>query len=74
LNLQDPKKRIFIALEVGIKSSSADLPTLPPRALNGNPIIHSTYYTPSRHRSKLGLRNINRISIGSGVRHPLRTD
>src|SRR3989344_5881821 len=39
-----------------------------------NPIMRRAYYTSSSHRFARKLRNINRISIGCGFRHSLRTD
>jgi len=42
--------------------------------MSTNPIRCVPYCTPSLHRSIRKSRNINRVSIGCGVRHPLRTD
>jgi hypothetical protein len=41
---------------------------------NANPIMHSSLCPPSLHRICRKLRNINRMSIRCGFRHPLRTD
>ena len=43
-------------------------------ARTSNPIMRKAYCTPSSHRVSQKSRNINRVSIGSGVRHPLRAD
>ena len=51
-----------------------DFPKRHPYATNRNPIICFVYYTPSFHRTMQKLRNINLMSIGYGIRHPLRPD
>ena len=45
-----------------------------PHSTDANPIMRATYCSPSLHRSIRKSRNINRVPIGCGVRHPLRTD
>ena len=65
---------LHAVLEVGIKTSVTDLPMTPSYTTNINPIIHSLYYTPSSHHITTKLRNINLMSIGSGVCHLLRPD
>ena len=52
----------------------ADLPTKNNHSMNPNPVRGPQYSTPSLHHSILKSRNINRVSIRCGIRHPLRTD
>ena len=54
--------------------SIADLPTIADHVKDLNPIRQLTYYTPSSHHISTELRNINLMSIGSGVCHLLRPD
>jgi hypothetical protein len=51
-----------------------DFPNRPPHSTNPNPIMGSKYSNPSLHRTHDRSRNINRVSIGCGFRHPLRPD
>ena len=53
---------------------NADLPTLRPHDTNSNPIMSKMYRAPSLHRIVSKSRNINRVSITYGFRHPLRPD
>ena len=59
---------------IGIKTRSVDFPAPHPYTTNDNPISRFTYYPPSSHHISTELRNINLMSIGSGVCHLLRPD
>jgi hypothetical protein len=56
------------------QSEPPDLPGDILTTRTSNPIMRTTYCTPSFHRISHTSRNINRVSIGCGIRHPLRTD
>ena len=51
-----------------------DLPIRHTHGTNPKPIMGSKYSTPSPRRNRPRSRNINRVSITSGVRHWLRPD
>src|SRR3989344_2963670 len=44
------------------------------KAQTSNPIMRDTYSSPSSHHLQKQSRNINRVSIGCGSHHSLRTD
>ena len=44
------------------------------KARTSNPIMRDTYSSPSSHHLQKQSRNINRVSIGCGSHHFLRTD
>src|SRR3989344_3594050 len=45
-----------------------------PTGRDANPIMRYPLCPPSLHRTAARSRNINRVPIGCGSRHPLRTD
>ena len=67
-------RKFLLSLDVVYHDQSPDFPGNHPHPTNINPIICATYYPPSFHRIITRSRNINRVSIGSDFRHPLRPD
>ncbi len=65
---------LHTVLGIGLEARSTDFPIPPPYTINVNPIRRFIYYTPSSHHITTKLRNINLMSIGSGVCHLLRPD